>query len=295
MLHTRLLMGTILVALGFAVLILDEWFTPYYPAWLIVIVGLGLVTCYELVHISRVIHPIPYWLAAVGVVGILAANWIPHLPATESLVLGPWSCILTAYMVYMLMLFIKEMATFERPGGVIARIALLLFIASYLAVLPSFVIQLRWPIPVSSSQVGTVALVMAIFVPKCCDIGAFFAGRWLGRTRMTPLLSPKKTWEGAVGGLILAIIITFAIDRLAPVSLLGQLWWAEIGFGITVGGAGILGDLAESMIKRDYQQKDASQVVPGFGGVLDVIDAVLFSAPVSFFWFVALNPEFQFR
>ena len=61
-------------------------------------------------------------------------------------------------------------------------------------------------------------------------------------------------------------------------------WWAKIGFGVTVGGAGMLGDLAESLIKRDCQRKDASQVVPGFGGVLDVVDAVLFAAPVAYAW-----------
>jgi len=60
--------------------------------------------------------------------------------------------------------------------------------------------------------------------------------------------------------------------------------FAALGFGVTVGGAGVLGDLAESLIKRDCQKKDASQVVPGFGGVLDVVDSVLFAAPVAYCW-----------
>ena len=61
-------------------------------------------------------------------------------------------------------------------------------------------------------------------------------------------------------------------------------WWAEVGFGLSVGLAGLLGDLAESLIKRDGRQKDASQAVPGFGGVLDVVDAVIFAAPVAYWW-----------
>src|SRR5262249_1977461 len=132
-----------------------------------------------------------------------------------------------------------------------------------------------------------------IFVPKCCDIGAYFAGRWFGRTRMTPVLSPKKTWEGALGGLTLATLVAIGLDRLGPAPLLNRELWAEIGFGVTVGGAGILGDLGESLIKRESQQKDASQVVPGFGGVLDVIDAVLFAGPVAYLWLVFLGPLVQ--
>jgi phosphatidate cytidylyltransferase len=131
-------------------------------------------------------------------------------------------------------------------------------------------------------QKGAVALALAIFVPKCCDIGAYFAGRFLGRHPMTPVLSPKKTWEGAVGGLLAAVGAAVAIDRFDPVVAGG--WPGEIGFGLTVGVAGMLGDLAESLVKRDCRSKDASQSVPGFGGLLDVIDSVIFAAPVAWLW-----------
>jgi phosphatidate cytidylyltransferase len=106
---------------------------------------------------------------------------------------------------------------------------------------------------------------------------------------MTPVLSPKKTWEGAAGGLLAAVLVTVALDRLGPEPLLRQRWWAEAGFGLSVGGAGMLGDLAESLVKRDCRQKDASQAVQGFGGILDVIDAVLLAAPVAYFWLKGLE------
>src|SRR5205814_9807007 len=131
---------------------------------------------------------------------------------------------------------------------------------------------------------STVALALVIFVPKCCDIGAYFTGRFFGRHRMTPLLSPKKTWEGAAGGVGMAVLVTFLIDRLTQAHLLQGLVWTEIGFGVTVAVAGMWGDLAESLIKRDCQRKDAGETVPGFGGVLDVVDAVLFAAPVAYCW-----------
>jgi phosphatidate cytidylyltransferase len=105
---------------------------------------------------------------------------------------------------------------------------------------------------------------------------------------MTPVLSPKKTWEGAFGGLATAVLVAFGVDRLGPAPVLNQDYRWEIGFGLTVGAAGMLGDLAESLLKRDCQTKDASAAVPGFGGVLDVVDAILYSAPVSYFWFLTL-------
>jgi phosphatidate cytidylyltransferase len=132
-------------------------------------------------------------------------------------------------------------------------------------------------------------LALAIFVPKCTDIGAYFTGRFLGRHPLAPVLSPKKTWEGAAGGFLAAVLATILIDRLGPANPLREdaLW--EVGFGISVGGAGILGDLAESLIKRDCRQKDASHLVPGFGGVLDVVDAILFAAPVAYWWCLAAD------
>jgi phosphatidate cytidylyltransferase len=164
------------------------------------------------------------------------------------------------------------------PGESVIRIALTVWLAAYLGLLPSFLAQLRW----LSHQQATTALALAIFVPKCGDSAAYFAGRFLGRHRLTPTLSPKKTWEGAVGGLAASVLAAIGIDRLAPV-VRGGIFSAA-GLGAALGIAAMLGDLAESLIKRDCYQKDASQVVPGFGGVLDIVDSILFAAPVAYWW-----------
>jgi phosphatidate cytidylyltransferase len=124
--------------------------------------------------------------------------------------------------------------------------------------------------------------MLAIFVPKCGDIGAYFTGRALGRHRMAPTLSPKKTWEGVAGGVTASVLAAVGIDRLGPVVRGG--WPSAAGLGAALGIVGIFGDLAESLIKRDAQQKDASQRVPGFGGILDVVDSVVFAAPVAYWW-----------
>jgi phosphatidate cytidylyltransferase len=153
---------------------------------------------------------------------------------------------------------------------------------AYLGLLPAFFVQLRWWPDAAPALAGVTALALVIFVPKCGDIGAYFTGRLVGRHAMTPLLSPKKTWEGLAGGLTASVAVAAALNGvLSPI--LGTHAQAA-AFGLAVGVAGVLGDLAESLIKRDCKQKDASHVVPGFGGVLDVVDSVLFAAPVAYWW-----------
>jgi len=273
MLQTRLWMGAVLIALASGVLAVDQFLGPWYPFLFVFILALALASCYELLQLIGSTARLPAWLCYVSIAVILAANWPAHLFGESS----QWMWIAGTFAAVILSCFLVEMATFREPGGSVVRIALVLLIAAYLGLLPSFLVQLRWLTSVTHS---TVALALTIFVPKCCDIGAYFTGRLLGRHRMTSVLSPKKTWEGLAGGLAVSALAAFAINRLGG----GLSDIAALGFGITVGGAGVLGDLAESLIKRDFQKKDASQVVPGFGGVLDVVDSVLFAAPVAYCW-----------
>jgi phosphatidate cytidylyltransferase len=281
MLRTRLWMGAVLVVLAVGVLVIDQHLGPWYPFLFVLVTALALAACYELLQLLDTPLRPPGWLCYVGVAAVIAANWPAHLPGgRESLA---WTWVVGTFTAVVLSAFLVEMATFREPGRSVVRIALTLFVVAYLAWLPSFLVQLRWLTLENGSNPGmrgTLALALTIFVPKCCDIGAYFTGRFLGRHRMTPTLSPKKTWEGFAGGMAVAALTAFGINRLGPV--LTNL--AAVGFGLTVGLAGVLGDLAESLIKRDCQKKDASQVVPGFGGVLDVVDSVLFAAPVAYCW-----------
>src|SRR5207249_10685375 len=133
-----------------------------------------------------------------------------------------------------------------------------------------------------------LAMAMTIFIPKCCDTGAYTFGRLIDRLKMAPAISHGKTWEGLAGGMTTAVVAALVLNRLGPVlpgdGVLSDV--AAAGFGLTVGGAVVLGDLAESLIKRQYRQKDASHAMPGFGGVLDVVDSIVFAAPVAYCWLV---------
>jgi phosphatidate cytidylyltransferase len=286
MLRTRLWMGALLIAAAAGVLVVDQRFEPWYPFLLLLVLGLSLLACFELRHLLGAGPRPPAAICYTAVSALVLANWPAHLARTLSLPwdLDPWHWISGVFAGVVLAAFLVEMATFREPGGCVTRIALAVWIAAYLGLLPSFLLQLRWQDGPADGggNLGTLALALAIFVPKSCDIGAYFTGRLLGRHRMTPVLSPKKTWEGAAGGLTTSVLAAIGIHALGPVFRGGA--WAAAGFGLTVGLAGMLGDLAESLIKRDCRRKDASQVVPGFGGVLDVVDAVLFAAPVAYWW-----------
>jgi phosphatidate cytidylyltransferase len=127
------------------------------------------------------------------------------------------------------------------------------------------------------------------------DIGAFTVGKICGRTKLAPRLSPGKTIEGAIGGLVFACFGSWvALAVIAPLIAPLPSGWVPPGrgwliYGVAVGATGMVGDLAESLIKRDMGTKDSSLWLPGFGGVLDLLDSVLLAAPVAYlFWSLRL-------
>ena len=110
------------------------------------------------------------------------------------------------------------------------------------------------------------------------DSGAFFAGHFFGKHKLAPTISPAKTWEGVAGGLVLSI----AAALLCTTWTLGVPWYLNILLGILIGISATLGDLAESLIKRQTHVKDSGQFMPGHGGILDRIDSLLFAVVVVF-------------
>jgi phosphatidate cytidylyltransferase len=286
MLQTRLWMGSLLIVLTVGMLAFDHLLAPWYPIQLLFHVVLTVLVCRELVAMAGPTRPIMFSMLLVGTLGLVMTSWIAGWCGEPK---RAWPAIFGWLVGCHAWGSIRAMAGFREPGQTLEIMARTWWAIGYLGLLPVFLAQLRWLYPEGADQ-GTIALALAIFVPKGCDIGAYFAGRLFGRNKMAPVLSPGKTWEGAVGGLVTAALVTIVIDRLAPNSVLGGRWEFEVGFGLTVGAAGTLGDLAESLLKRDTLHKDASQSVPGFGGVLDVLDAVIFAAPVVYLWCRAFAP-----
>jgi len=159
-------------------------------------------------------------------------------------------------------------------SGVLANCGATYFAICYLGLLSAFVLAIR-------IDFGLWTLLMYLCVVKCADIGAWAVGKMLGKHKFSPRISPGKTWEGmggAVGAsLLVAVLFAVFCDIMA--------WPAALIFGLCFAFIGQLGDLAESMIKRDSEQKDSANKVPGFGGILDIIDSPMMAAPFAYLFF----------
>jgi phosphatidate cytidylyltransferase len=173
-------------------------------------------------------------------------------------------------------LFVLQFSRRESTNAVLA-ISTTMFGLFYIAWFFSFMIKIRI-LPHGIAMVGCLLLIT-----KGADIGAFLTGvRW-GKRSLIPRISPKKTVEGTLGGLLFAVLGALASKSFLP--NLGVFSWGNmIIMGIVLGGLGLLGDLSESLIKRDCGAKDSSTIFPGMGGVLDVIDSLLFTAPAFYFY-----------
>lgn len=175
----------------------------------------------------------------------------------------------------------------EKLEGALVDWALTLAIAFYIGWPMSFLVALRQSTPiVNHFTSGWLALVPSgiwwllttLLGVWAFDGAAFFAGRYLGRHKLAPRISPGKTWEGVAGGLV-ACIIACLVITVVP---LGVPWYLAIVLGILIGTAATLGDLSESLIKRQTHVKDSGQIMPGHGGMLDRMDSILFAVIVVY-------------
>jgi phosphatidate cytidylyltransferase len=292
MIRTRVLVGVLLALGAGGVLVGDTqlahrgfaWF-PFLFAFLMLAGALG---ARELIRLFPPLFRPPQPLVVAGVLLLIAANWYPivclKLRLPHGLLIETWQLLVFVFVAVMLAAFLVEMRRYAGEScAAVPRLGLTVFSVAYLGLLSCFFVQVRFISP--DVYASAVMLALVIFVPKCNDVGAFFTGTFLGRHKMTPALSPKKTWEGFAGGMLTGGLIGVVGWRLAP-DIFPRGGAAEaFAFGLVVGLAGVLGDLAESLVKRDCATKDASQRIPGFGGVLDVVDSVLFAAPVAYLWF----------
>jgi phosphatidate cytidylyltransferase len=217
----------------------------------------------------------------------------PEYVSTATGWLG-WSAL--GVFLAMILALAAEMWRYTAPGHSTLRLVRVFFAMSYAGGLMAMLAQLRllsgepWG---DDGRWGMLALVTTIAVVKANDTGAYTVGRLFGRHKMTPTLSPGKTWEGAAGGMAGSLIA--ALLCLGPLARsMGCVSNRSIGswllgclvFAVVVGIAGVLGDLSISLLKRDAQVKDSSTWMPGFGGVLDVLDSILLAAPVSYLLWV---------
>lgn len=274
----RLISSSILISLVCATLF---WFPLWvYPT---VILGFVSVALYEFFTIARhrgiLVHrPLSIGL---GVVFTALVAWrsLVKPGLFPTLVLGPGTTLISwmwdiFWPATIVILFIRQLTrenTFEALSGM----ATTFFGLAYIPALFSYFLYIRALDPVQ----GAWLVLYLILVTKMGDAGAYLVGRTVGRHTFMPRISPRKTIEGFVGGLCAS-----AGSAVLAQPMLGRDWsvvWC-LFLGIFMGIMGQLGDLAESLIKRDCQVKDTGSLMPGLGGVLDVIDSLLFTAPLFY-------------
>ncbi len=187
-----------------------------------------------------------------------------------------WELVLMVAAV--LALFVLQLSRADSSQTIVG-IGTVLFGIFYVSWCFSFLIKLR-DLDVAGVD-GRWLAAFLILVTKAGDIGAYCIGSLAGRHPLVIRISPSKTWEGALGGLASSVGVAVAMSRLAPVGIPAA---HVVPLGLILGIAAQLGDLSESMVKRDCEVKDSGRAFPGIGGVLDLIDSLLFTAPLCYFY-----------
>jgi phosphatidate cytidylyltransferase len=289
MLRTRLIVGSVMIAGAVLATLADCWLSwesaPLFGLLTLVATMLGVRELSRLLPLAGL--PVEAWFCHVGCAAIVIGTWTGAAIgghegfATHGPMIGGLCGAGISLVAMIVACFALAIARFNGPGRSVQTVAGRLFALVYLGLFPAIIVLIRRI--GSAGGEGAFWVMATVFVTKFCDTGAYFTGKWLGRRKLAPALSPGKTIEGAIGGLATAVALAFALVHLGECLLERNLLAPPVtlAFGILVGVAGQAGDLIESMVKREGGQKDASNDIPGFGGVLDVIDSILLSGPVA--------------
>lgn len=289
-LFRRVVVGTSLVAFLLAVCYGDYWLEVLLGipgvAMFPVLMVFAMLATREILELTIAggVRPIP-WVVYFSCALVISSSWFTPLwyrfarSLYERWHTSPSDWTLFALATGLMLVFVAEMRRYTRPGGITVNVASSALAMIYIGLLFSFLVQIRivW---------GLRAILATLIAVKLGDTGAYVVGKTIGRSKLAPGLSPKKTVEGAVGAIAASCLGAWlSLVILMPPSGLGDNiapHWGWLPFGILVGIFGILGDLAESLIKRDVARKDSGTLIPGFGGVLDLVDSVLISSPVAY-------------
>ncbi|MGF1677901.1 MAG: phosphatidate cytidylyltransferase [Candidatus Methylacidiphilales bacterium] len=191
-----------------------------------------------------------------------------------------------AFTFLLIILGVMGRMVFERERETpVATIALTVFGFFYIPYLFSYVSKIIF-ISMDGTMSGVILAAYLIAVTKCTDIGAYLVGVRVGRHQMSPDISPKKTWEGFAAGMLSGLMCSFLMVWLLPGSLGVLSWIHALVLGLMIPLVSVLGDLAESVVKRDANIKDSGGFIPGIGGSLDLIDSLLYTAPLFYFYLV---------
>ena len=187
---------------------------------------------------------------------------------------------------FLLTVFGRQMFESLRDDAPLRTMAYTIFGLLYVLWLFNFITKIVYVVPRSpgGAVMGQYYVLYLIAITKFSDMGAYLTGSVIGKHMMVPHISPKKTWEGFAGALAFSLIASWGMFQLMPGYLSALNWTHATILGLILGFAAVIGDLAESIVKRSTGVKDSGNFLPGIGGALDLIDSLLFTAPLLFFY-----------
>lgn len=284
MLGWRLGLSAIIIPALILLFYLDARCGASAPVLLALCLALGLRSAYELVLLLRPRFPdvsIPG--CGVCVAALALAAWTPHLIGTANATAEALAWVACVMAPCVAGLLAHQAWLYREPGRRMEMLGAHLLVVCYVGLLLAVTVQLRW---VAGAEAGYLAIGSLVVATKMGDTTAYTVGRLFGKRKMAPILSPGKTWAGfggAIGGAAVSAWAWFQFATpLFDKSWQPPAWYWSLLYGAVLGLVGLLGDLCESLIKRDMRQKDAAALMPGFGGLLDLLDSIFYAGPVAF-------------
>ncbi|MFW6151665.1 MAG: phosphatidate cytidylyltransferase [Verrucomicrobiota bacterium] len=260
-------------------------------AWLLLIAisSMAQMEFYSIINVAG----IPVFRAVGTLCGaaLISATYYCAGPGLENIALAyRWEqLVLTAAMMAV---FIRQFPQ-KHNNRPLATVACTLLGIWYVPFLFNFFTRLAffWDAELDGRTIGTTGIALLIYlvgVVKFTDAAAFFSGKYLGRHKLFPRISPAKTWEGFAGGLAGGVLVSVVILWISGFKLGGIFFGPghAVICGLLLSVAGVAGDMFESLLKRSSGIKDSGKVVPGMGGFLDILDSLLFGAPVLYAYIV---------
>jgi len=281
-LQQRLIIGSI--ASAFAILIL--WLSPYpifRPIFVFIVtlfISLAASEFYSFAK-NKKFQP---------VIQIGLAGCILYPLSVYAGIEYPSAAILP-YTILILTLFGSFLYFFKKGKDPILNISITLFALIYLAIPLTTWLNVAYFFDLSSGQEGRWWLLYLLAVTKITDMGAYFVGSSVGKHKLAPYLSPGKSWEGALGGVLFGIITSVIFHLFSEEIPLKITLFQSILLGLLLSIMGQVGDLAESLLKRDANLKNSSQI-PGLGGILDMLDSLVFTSPILY---IFLKVQFAYN
>ena len=272
----RLISSLVLWAIMLAVI-----FWLQRPIWLYLFINLVIARAiWEFYRICEAKGLLTYkvW-GVIGTVAMISGSWFFF--RQENRLELSYDFDILILLVFALGVFIRQFPQKLNPTG-IETMAVTLFGLIYVAWLGNFITRINF-----ADHNGRYFVMFLVVVTKFTDMGAYLIGSTLGRHKMIPRISPKKTWEGTVGGILFAVggavmCLYWPHSLSQGICASGMNLTHALMLGLLLGAAAVIGDLAESLIKREANVKDSSNILPGHGGALDMLDSFLFTAPLLY-------------